>query len=126
MRYFKTIFLFILIMNTRIIAQKQTFDIVSYTPTKGWTETRGNDNVSYSRIENGNWAQIVIYKSTESAVDIDADFDKDWNELVSVNKTISSPQKAATYKIQTADYIFEIKEDPNYANSIILLLQQGN
>ncbi len=95
MRYTKIIFLFgaILIMNSNLHAQKQSFDIVSYTAPEGWAETPGNSNVSYSRIENGNWAQIVIYKSTESAGNIDADFDNDWNELVAVNKTISSPQK---------------------------------
>lgn len=83
----------LLIFSINLFAQKQTFDIGSYTPPKGWTETPGNSNVSYSRIENGKWAQIVIYKSTASSGGIDADFDKDWNELAASNKNISSPQK---------------------------------
>lgn len=74
-------------------SQQRSYDIVSYTAPNSWTETLGNGNVSYSRIENGNWAQITIYKSTASTGNIDADFDKDWNELVVVNKNISSPQK---------------------------------
>lgn len=81
------------IMHFTSFAQKQTFDIISYTPPEGWTETTGNSNVSYSRIENGNWAQIAIYKSNVSEGNIDADFDNDWNELVSANKNISSPKK---------------------------------
>lgn len=81
-------------MNINLSAQKQSFDIVSYTPPKGWTETPGNSNVSYSRIENGNWAQITIYKSVASSGTVDTDFDKYWKELVAVNKNISTTQKS--------------------------------
>lgn len=81
------------IMYCSSFAQKQTFDIVSYIPPKNWTENRGNSNISYSRVENGSWAQIVIYNSTASTGAIESDFDKEWNELVVANKNISSPQK---------------------------------
>jgi len=122
MRCIKIIFLFItiVIMNINLYAQKQIFDIVSYTPPKGWTETPGNSNVSYSRIENGNWAQITIYKSDASSGAVDIDFDKDWKELVAVNKNISTPQKsnpksADGWMIQSGNgtYSIEIKDDPN-------------
>lgn len=81
-------------------AQNQTFDIVTYTPPKDWTEQKGESNISYSRIDGGSWAQIAIYQHSNSAGDIQADFDKEWNELVVSGKTISSPEKTEP---QTAD-----------------------
>lgn len=62
--------------------QKQTYDIVTYTPPKDWTEKQNGGNISYSRIDGGSWAQIAIYQHRDSEGDIQADFDKDWNELV--------------------------------------------
>ncbi len=79
--------------SMNVFAQKQTFDIVSYTPPSGWTETKEDDKISYSRIDGGSWAQIAIYQHRNCDGDIQADFDKDWTELVAANKTISSPEK---------------------------------
>lgn len=76
-----------------VSAQKKVFDIVTYTIPGGWSEQKTAGHVSHSRTDNGNWAQITIYKSAVSAGTADADFDKDWNELVAANKVISSPQK---------------------------------
>lgn len=75
-------------------AQKQSFDIASFTIPDGWAEAQTEGNISYSKIDGSSWAQIVIYKSTASTGNINSDFDHDWNELVAANKTISSPEKA--------------------------------
>lgn len=89
--------LFFLIMLTSfatfVSAQKQTFDIATFTTPNGWTEKQEEDKISYSRIDGGSWAQMAIYKSSASSGNIESDFDKDWNELVAGNKTISSPEK---------------------------------
>ncbi|MFT3827433.1 MAG: hypothetical protein QM731_26155 [Chitinophagaceae bacterium] len=74
-------------------AQTHTFDIVTYTPPKDWTEKQGEGNISYSRIDGGSWAQIAIYQHRSSEGNIQADFDKDWSELVAAGKTISAPEK---------------------------------
>lgn len=74
-------------------AQKQTFDIVTYTPPAGWEQKQTESNISYSRIDGSSWAQIAIYQHRRCEGDIQADFDKDWNELVATGKTISSPEK---------------------------------
>ncbi|MFT3979285.1 MAG: lipocalin family protein [Ferruginibacter sp.] len=81
-------------------AQKQTYDIVSYTAPKDWTEKQGGGNISYSRIDGGSWAQIAIYQHRSSEGDIQADFDKDWNELVTPGRTVSAPEKTEP---QTSD-----------------------
>jgi hypothetical protein len=90
----------LLMLSVFSYPQKKAYDIVSYTSPNSWTENSGNGHVSYSRSENGNWAQIIIYKSSASAGTIDTDFDNDWRELVAINKTISLPQKT---KPQTKD-----------------------
>lgn len=95
MKYVKDIFLFSIfaILHFTASAQKQSFDIASFTMPDGWAEQKTEAHVSYSRIDNGNWGQVIIYKSTASTGSIDTDFDNDWKELVAVNKNISSPQK---------------------------------
>ncbi len=91
----KKIFLIQLLLMTvmHLFAQQKNFDIISYTPPKDWTETLGEGNISYSRIDGGSWAQIAIYAHRNSEGDIQTDFDKDWNELVATGKSISSPEK---------------------------------
>lgn len=66
-----TFILSFLIMNsTSIFAQKEKFDIVTYTPPADWTMQQGNDNISYSRIDGASWAQIAIYQHRNSEGDI--------------------------------------------------------
>ncbi|MBS1559028.1 MAG: hypothetical protein JST69_09925 [Bacteroidetes bacterium] len=80
---------------TSAFAQQKTFDGVTYTPPKDWTEKQSDGNISYSRIDGGSWAQIVLYNHRNSEGAIQADFDKDWNELVTQGKNISAPEKTA-------------------------------
>ena len=91
----KKAFFINLLLMTAIFSfgQQKTFDITSYTPPTDWTEKQGEGNISYSRIDGGSWAQIGIYTHRSSVGDIQADFDKDWNELVASGKTISTPER---------------------------------
>ncbi|MBK0383463.1 hypothetical protein I5M32_10880 [Pedobacter sp. SD-b] len=93
----KSVFILFVFFATAInlLAQQKTYNIVTYTAPNGWTEKAGKGNISYSNIDGGTWAQIVIYKSMASSGNIAADFDKDWNELVAANKTISLPEKTS-------------------------------
>lgn len=83
----------IFLMSYTGLAQKQTFDIVSYMPPKNWTENQGGGNISYSRIDGASWAQIAIYQHRNSEGNVQADFDKEWNELIASGKAISPPEK---------------------------------
>ncbi len=102
MKPLKTLFLlhFFLIISITGFAQKKTYDIVSYSPPKDWTEQQGSGTISYSRIDGASWAQIAIYQHRQSVGDIQTDFDKDWNELVAPGRNISGMEKT---KPQTAD-----------------------
>ncbi|MBS1576553.1 MAG: hypothetical protein JST09_14710 [Bacteroidetes bacterium] len=82
-----------LIIAISTFAQKQTFDIVSYESPKGWAEKQETSAMSYSKVDGSNWAQIAIYNHTNSDGDIQADFNKEWNELMVAGKNISAPEK---------------------------------
>lgn len=83
----------LLLFYNNMNAQKQTYDIVTYTAPAGWTSQQGNDYAAYSRIDGSSWAQIAIYQHRTSGGSIQADFDKEWNELIASSKTISAPDK---------------------------------
>ena len=83
-------------------AQKQTYDLVSYTPPSGWKEEVTNDKTSYTitNIKDKSWCQVFILKSTNSKGNIDADFENEWQDLVVRNyKPAEAPQ---TGEIQEA------------------------
>lgn len=90
---------FPVVMVNPVFAQKKAFDIVSFNAPAGWTEQPGSGNVSYSRIDGGSWAQVAVYEHRSSQGTIQADFEKEWNELVASNQAISSPERT---KPQTA------------------------
>lgn len=81
-------------------AQKETFDLVTYTPPKdsyaiGWKKDVRETMVNYSftNQKNNSWCQISIIKSTSSKGSIDQDFESEWQELVVKNyKPTDAPQ----------------------------------
>lgn len=97
----KKLLFFNLMLLTVVLsfAQQKSFDIVSYSAPENWVENQSESKISYSRIDGKNWAQIVIYAHRNFEVDIQSDFDKDWNELVSPGKLISSPEKSEPQSI---------------------------
>lgn len=68
-------------------AQKQTFDLATYTPPKGWQKEVADVAVGYSIInkKDMSWCQIAIYKSLPSKGSIELDFKSEWQMLV-INK----------------------------------------
>ena len=93
----KKIFLFsVLCFFTGIaFAQKETFDIVTYTPPNGWKkEVTGNTtNYIISNKTKNSWCQLGIVKSTNSKGGIEQDFDSEWLGLIVKNyKPTGTPQ----------------------------------
>jgi hypothetical protein len=66
------------------LAQQDSFDIVKFTPLKGWKKDARETIQSYSITDSktGGWCQISIVKSTISKGDIDKDFESEWAELI--------------------------------------------
>jgi hypothetical protein len=91
------IVLFIISMSaTSVFAQKETFDLATYTIPRGWTKTSNTANVvGYAITDNqkGIYCQIGIYASTTSKGSLRADFESEWQELVVKNyKPASKPE----------------------------------
>lgn len=81
-------------------AQKETFDLVTYTPPKDsmaivWKKEVRETIVIYSftNKKNNSWCQISIVKSTTSKGSINQDFESEWKELIVKNyKPAEAPQ----------------------------------
>jgi hypothetical protein len=72
---------------TDTFAQKETFDIITYSPPAGWKKEITENIIIYTSINNINktWCRIGIVKSTVSKGNIDADFESEWHDLVIKN-----------------------------------------
>src|SRR5690349_17055875 len=72
---------------TILFAQKQTYDLVVYTPPAGWKSEEQKNLMSYTitNKKNNSWCQIFIVKSTTSKGSIEADFESEWQELAVKN-----------------------------------------
>src|SRR6187551_1197599 len=73
-----SIFLFAVFFSTCLFAQKETFDLATFTVPAGWKKNIANTNVvSYVITNNqkGTYCQVGIYASTASKGNLRADFD---------------------------------------------------
>ncbi|MBN8863984.1 MAG: hypothetical protein J0H92_11460 [Sphingobacteriales bacterium] len=77
------------------MAQKETFDIVSYIPPTGWTPQTGTGYMAYSKVNDSQWGQLAIYKSTASKGDIESDSQHEWQALVLALRAIENDEKTA-------------------------------
>ena len=82
------------LLAANVSGQKETFDIITYKPLKGWTKETKANSMTLSKIDGGSWCQIILYKNTVSKGDVNADFDSEWTTLITPNcPGISSPEK---------------------------------
>jgi len=106
-------------------AQKETFDLTSYTPPQNWTKEVTENVVSYTitNTQTNTWCRINIVKSTASKGSINEDFDSEWQELVvkSYNVTeapqVNEVQEADGWKIKAGGGKFIV----NNANAMAML-----
>jgi len=100
----------ILCMSMAIsFAQKQTFDLVTYTPPGGgWEKEVTENTISYIHVNktNNSWCRIGIVKSTSSKGSIEQDFESEWQELIVKNykpreaPRLNEVQEAGGWKIK--------------------------
>jgi hypothetical protein len=101
-------------------AQKEQFDITTYTPPKGWKKEAKKNVVSYQITDQKSktWCQLAVYKSTATKGSIEQDFEYDWQELIVTNYKITAAPKlteipeADGWKIKSggSKYIFNNKD----------------
>ncbi len=94
------IFLLLLIGNAAFGQQRETFDIVSYTPPKGWKKDLNEERVVYEYFENNKFCQIYIWKAAQSLGSNQSDFEQYWDFLY-----------AKKYKINEKSLIEKRKEN---------------
>ena len=78
-----------------LFAQKENFDIISYTPPAGWKKDVTENIINYiiTNKINSSWCQIGIIKSTTSKGNIEKDFESEWQDLVVKNfKPTAAPK----------------------------------
>lgn len=83
MRYFM---LAVLLLSNLVLAaqNKERFDNVSYLVPQGWQQETGNGAVSHTIVNsaNGQYAKLIVYKTVPGSGELDADFEKEWTDLV--------------------------------------------
>ncbi len=101
-------------------AQKETFDLYTFTAPQGFTKNVEENFVSYIKTNTKlkSWCRINITKSTISKGSIEADFESEWQELIvknyrpTGNRQVDKVQEAKGWKIKagSSKFIFENKE----------------
>ncbi len=98
----------------KTFAQKETFDLITYSPPQGWTKNVEETLVSYTITDNkkDSWCRINIIKSTISKGTIQADFESEWQDLIVRNykpaaeRKENEVQEADGWKIKTGSSKF--------------------
>jgi hypothetical protein len=105
-----------------VTAQQQTYDLLTFTPPKGWKKEVKQNLITYTKIDNTKktWCVIGIIKSTVSKGNIDADLESEWNELVVKQYNADSMQASETeeadgWKIKAASGKFITNNKPSAA-----------
>lgn len=101
-------------------AQKQTFDLITFTPPKGWTIEEKQNVIVYTNVDKKNktWCQIGVYKSTASKGNIEDDLQSEWNEMavkqfnIADTMQATETQEAEGWKIKTGSGKFTFNNQP--------------
>jgi len=87
--------LFFVITTSSVFAQQQTFDLITYSPPKGYTKNVEKTLVSYTITDSkkNTWCRIMGIKSTTSKGTIEADFKNEWQHLIVKNYQPTNTRK---------------------------------
>lgn len=105
------------------IAQKEIYDLVSYTPPSSWKKETTETLVTYTTSNNAtkSWCRISIVKSTISKGDIDQDFESERQGLIEKNYPstdsiqLNPTQEANGFKIKSGSSPFLFENKPAVA-----------
>lgn len=101
-------------------AQKETFDLITYTPLNGWTKDEKKNVIGYSKIDKKTktWCQIGVYRSTTSKGSIEKDIESEWKDLavkqynITDTMQVTGTKKADEWEIKTASGKFTFNNQP--------------
>ncbi len=83
---------FLLMVTYSGFAQKQSFDVVSYSTPKGWQQQQNEGGVQLSVADKktGGYAIVIITKSTASEAGANENFNTDWTRLVKATVQVNA------------------------------------
>lgn len=78
---------YIFSIATTVAQTKESFDIISYVPPKGWARESADYVISFvkTNANSGGWCRINIYQSQQSSGEATQDFKSEWKDLVFKN-----------------------------------------
>jgi hypothetical protein len=81
MRFFKVlVFGLLLSAGAQAFAQAETFDMITFTPPKGWERNEFKDRVTLLKPDRS--CMVAVYESRESTGSGETDFKSEWQERV--------------------------------------------
>jgi hypothetical protein len=80
--------IFLAIISNSVYAQKEAFNRFTYTAPNGWKKYQDSKKVQYEQINGNKFCQIYLWCMTDSKGSNQADFDKDWKDLVANQLTV--------------------------------------
>ncbi|HEX7287349.1 MAG TPA: hypothetical protein VF532_14275 [Candidatus Angelobacter sp.] len=81
-----------------LLAQSQTFDIVSFQPPAGWASAQDSDHVTFTFIDNAarTFVMLAVYSSAPASGDGQKDFAAEWREVVAKSFNAGSAPSSVT------------------------------
>ena len=111
---------FLFLFCAKAFAQKETFDLFTFTPPQGWEKNVEENFISYIITDNESksWCRINLIKSTISKGNIETDFEGEWQDLIVKNYSLTGDrqeneiQEAEGWKIKAgkSKFVFDNKE----------------
>ena len=108
---------------SNLMAQKESYDLISFIPPQGWKKEQKETLILYTIIDQQKrtWCQVGIVKSTISKGTINMDFDSEWQELIVKNYNPSEaavanePEESGEWKIKVGSAGFVFNNENAYA-----------
>jgi len=74
----------LLILSISLFAQKETFDLASYSVPKGWKKEKTESTISFGKedVKKGSYCLLILYKSVSGTGNSKNDFDAAWESIV--------------------------------------------
>lgn len=97
------------ICSLNVFAQKETYDLVTYTIPKKWQKQQHPNGVQLSAGDEkkGTYSSILILRSSPTTATVQSDFNNDWETLIKKTVTVNSapamldPEEKDGWKILT-------------------------
>lgn len=125
----KLLLIYILLCGCTSQAQKQSFDLVSYTAPKGWKVDKKENTIAFTKEDNskGSFCVITLYKTVDAGDNAKENFDNSWESLVKENFTDAEPkmQPVSEDKGWTAESGYASFEKEGISGIVLLAATTG-